>query len=85
MAYIYIVYIYIFNTSWILGLLLGSTYNNYDINYLILVENLSGIGLYYPLTILSANPCNDSALNGGFNAHNSYNIIPNDHISVLNE
>lgn len=34
--------------------------------------------------MFNAKKCNDSALKGGYNAHNSYNITPNDHISVMN-
>ena len=69
----------------IVGLLLGSIESIDEISYLISGENLVGTGLNFPLTILRAKKCNESALKGGFKAHNSYKITPKLHISVAKE
>ncbi len=67
----------------IVGLLNGSTYNMVLIKSFIPLENTLGISLKFPLIIFKHKYYNESASKGGFNAHNSYNTTPNDHISDL--
>lgn len=74
---------YILRISSILNLFLESTTKIFAIKFLSSLEYIYGIWRYTPLHILIPNDTIDSPSNGYFNAHNSYNNIPNDHISDL--
>lgn len=69
--------------SWTLGLRAGLVESNYPTKLCNSDEKWLGIFWKVPLTIFKAKKWIESALKGGFNAHNSYKITPKDHISDL--